>query len=257
MAPRPLPAQGLSRPGRVTGGHVSADSSTDERTTPLAAARPRHLERLDSREQTLARMRELAATTTTQIRSMVRDGHRHGAMRDSQECYPELRGTSVRRRSLYARSVLSDPGTMSFLHQLHRAGELIRVVPVVATRLEIFDQRAAIVAVNPDEPGAGALVLTTPSLVESLAVAFDLLWKGSQPLFDGGSADHLDGPSAAELELIRMLAAGHTDESAARTLGVSSRTVRRMIADLSRRAGTTGRFQLGAMAERLGWIDLD
>lgn len=232
---------------------MAGDRTIRDRTRGAGTTTPRP-ERLDSLEQTLARMRALAATTTTQVRSMVAEGHRETALREAHRRFRELQESPVRRRALHARSVHGDPRAMTLLHRLHHAGEQIRVVPLVATRLEIFDETAAIAAISGEDPDAGAVLLTNPSLVQSLATAFDLMWRGSQPLFDGDSADHLDGPNAAELELVRMLAAGHTDESAARTLGVSSRTVRRMIADLSRRAGTTGRFQLGAMAERLGWL---
>ncbi len=57
-----------------------------------------------------------------------------------------------------------------------------------------------------------------------------------------------------ERELLRILAAGHSDETAARRLGVSVRTVRRMMAGICERLDARSRFQAGILAARQGWI---
>lgn len=51
-----------------------------------------------------------------------------------------------------------------------------------------------------------------------------------------------------------MLEDGLTDEGIARKLGVSIRTVRRLMADLLKRLNAQGRFQAGAEAVRQGWL---
>jgi DNA-binding NarL/FixJ family response regulator len=68
------------------------------------------------------------------------------------------------------------------------------------------------------------------------------------------------GPGSAPLtpqerKLLSLLAAGSTDESAGRRLGLSARTVRRMVANLLTRLGAGSRFQAGAEAARRGWLD--
>jgi DNA-binding NarL/FixJ family response regulator len=42
----------------------------------------------------------------------------------------------------------------------------------------------------------------------------------------------------------------------ARKLGISERTVRRLVSDLTERLGATSRFQAGVCAVRLGWLDV-
>nr|WP_241832347.1 LuxR C-terminal-related transcriptional regulator [Pseudofrankia sp. EUN1h] len=69
-----------------------------------------------------------------------------------------------------------------------------------------------------------------------------------------GDADADAPPSPAELLLLQLLADGAKDESAARSLGVSVRTVRRMVADLMRRLEARSRFQAGILAKRRGWL---
>src|SRR5690606_39837840 len=57
-----------------------------------------------------------------------------------------------------------------------------------------------------------------------------------------------------ERELLTLLSAGNTDESAAAQLGVSVRTVRRMVADIMDRLGARSRFQAGVKAADRGWL---
>ncbi|MBP2472602.1 DNA-binding NarL/FixJ family response regulator [Crossiella equi] len=65
------------------------------------------------------------------------------------------------------------------------------------------------------------------------------------------SEDLLDAQTRALLSLMRS---GCTDESIARQLGISPRTVLRRIRTLMDRAGCTTRFQLGCHAQRRGWL---
>ncbi len=62
------------------------------------------------------------------------------------------------------------------------------------------------------------------------------------------------GPSDLERELLRLLAQGLTDATVAKRLNVSLRTERRMVADLMRRLGASGRFEAGVKAARRRWI---
>ncbi|MFE3902834.1 helix-turn-helix transcriptional regulator [Streptomyces sp. NPDC059153] len=55
-------------------------------------------------------------------------------------------------------------------------------------------------------------------------------------------------------QLLSYLSAGLTDESIARELGVSYRTVTRRIARLQEMLGARTRFQLGVQAGRRGWL---
>ncbi|MQA79122.1 MAG: HTH domain-containing protein [Streptosporangiales bacterium] len=54
--------------------------------------------------------------------------------------------------------------------------------------------------------------------------------------------------------MLELLGAGLKDDAIARTLGVSSRTVRRRVAELEDRFGAANRIQLVARAAVHGWI---
>ncbi|WP_399095000.1 response regulator transcription factor [Streptomyces sp. BBFR2] len=82
----------------------------------------------------------------------------------------------------------------------------------------------------------------TPSAAE------DILPSGTPP---AATDDTLNGK---ELALLRLVAEGRTDASAAGRLHVSHRTVRRMMAALMERLGARSRFEAGVKAARRGWL---
>jgi DNA-binding NarL/FixJ family response regulator len=54
--------------------------------------------------------------------------------------------------------------------------------------------------------------------------------------------------------MMRLLAAGLTDEAAANRLGVSLRTVRRQVRTVMTRLQASSRFQAGYNAAERGWL---
>lgn len=54
--------------------------------------------------------------------------------------------------------------------------------------------------------------------------------------------------------MLRLLSLGATDEFAAAQLGISVRTVRRMVAQIMNRLGARSRFQAGVKAADRGWL---
>ncbi len=63
-----------------------------------------------------------------------------------------------------------------------------------------------------------------------------------------------DELSARERQLLTLLTAGYTDESAAVRLGISVRTVRRLVSGIMNRLGARSRFQAGVKAADRGWL---
>ena len=59
---------------------------------------------------------------------------------------------------------------------------------------------------------------------------------------------------AVRREILRLMAAGLTDEAIAGRLGISARSARRHIAAIMDALGAVSRFQAGAEAARRGWL---
>lgn len=162
----------------------------------------------------------------------------------------------VQMRGVYGVSLLEDPNGLRAVQDCIAAGEEARVFARVPMNVIVFDRRVAVVNV----PGVGTarrtlLVVHQSGLLESLAALFDTFWQMSVPISGTSEvAPRADGPSDDERLLLSYLAAGMTDESIARDLGVSSRTVRRRLERLHEVLGAHSRFQLAIQASRRGWL---
>lgn len=159
----------------------------------------------------------------------------------------------VQMRNIYQESVRNDPATFAFAKWMASLGGRSRTVPAVAMRMTIIDRSMALIPIHPDEPRRGALEIRSGGIVAALCLLFEEVWTYGTPF---GEAPRVNdgGLSPQEQALLRLLDAGHTDESAGRKLGVSARTVRRVVAELTARLGVDSRFQAGAEAVRRGWL---
>jgi DNA-binding CsgD family transcriptional regulator len=168
----------------------------------------------------------------------------------------ELLGRGTSMRAMRQDSCRLDPPTMRHMTWLAEAGAQLRTAPLLPVKMIIFDRRTAIVEVDPQDPDRGAVQLTSPGVVGALYALFEQMWSSACDF--GAPAPGRDerGVSPHERDLLRLMLDGHTDESAARKLGVSLRTVRRMMAGLATRLGARSRFQVGALAQARGWLDV-
>jgi DNA-binding CsgD family transcriptional regulator/sugar-specific transcriptional regulator TrmB len=90
-------------------------------------------------------------------------------------------------------------------------------------------------------------LVRTPIVVGVLRTLFDELWARAVPLPWGRRGDGM-------VQVLRLAAQGMCDESIARQLGVSVRTVRARFADAMAELGTQSRFHAGVEATRRGWL---
>ncbi|WP_433391706.1 hypothetical protein [Micromonospora sp. KLBMP9576] len=132
-------------------------------------------------------------------------------------------------------------------------GSQSRTVPSLPMCLVIVDRRIALTPIDPAEPRLGALELRNPGLVAGLMALFDQVWHHGRP-FGDAQAPSDEGLAPQDRALLRLFSDGHTDASAARQLGVSARSVQRLMNALTDRLQANSRFQAGVEAVRRGWI---
>jgi DNA-binding NarL/FixJ family response regulator/sugar-specific transcriptional regulator TrmB len=153
-------------------------------------------------------------------------------------------------RGLYAPESLELPGALDAAHRAVANGEQSRVHPKLPMKLAITDRSVALLPLVLEDMVESALVVRKCALLDALVVLFDLLWEQAAPLV----------PEPAELTepsdrgLLTLLAAGAKDETIARQLGVSPRTVTRRVGELLEQLGARTRFHAGILAERHGWL---
>ncbi|MEU2626323.1 helix-turn-helix domain-containing protein [Kitasatospora sp. NPDC007106] len=161
----------------------------------------------------------------------------------------------VQMRTLYLDSVRNHPPTVAYARWLADLGAQVRTVPSLPVRMMIVDRRAAIIPVHGENTAHGAVELTGHGTLAALCALFESVWDGATPFGGAGARPRDDrGLDAQEAAMLRMLGQGHTDEAIAKRLGVSTRTARRIAADLMDALGARSRFQAGARAVARGWI---
>ncbi|WP_410810281.1 helix-turn-helix transcriptional regulator [Micromonospora sp. 067-2] len=152
-------------------------------------------------------------------------------------------------RTLCARTLLEDH---SYREVAEHSGARLRVLPAAPLSLLLANGRALLPARGPDHEQHG-LLIRHPALIELLIHWFDALWRQALPLRTG-PRPMTDGPSDLQLQILRLAALGMKDESIARSLGRSTRWVRRQFEILEERLGATNRITLGIAAVRRSWI---
>lgn len=228
----------------------------------IAEFAPRHasaddceVEHLNSVDEVRDRVQLLAAAATREALSFMPGGAQSAAsMAASRSLDEGALSRGVRLRTVYLDSVRNDHASLRYAQWLSALGGETRTAPSLPLRMLVVDETVAVIPVDPNRPGPEAVVLHGRGIVSALAALFEQVWVNAVPLepTPRGSADRL---SRQELELLRILAQGHTDEAVAHKLGVSLRTVRRMMADIMARAQAKSRFQAGIRVVQMGWIE--
>jgi DNA-binding CsgD family transcriptional regulator/DNA-binding MarR family transcriptional regulator len=157
-------------------------------------------------------------------------------------------------RFLFADTALAEEASIRRLQGLTSSGATVRTGRVPLSAL-IVDGAVVVLPVGDAAAGetVGVATLRLPSVVVAVVELFERLWAEAAPLGDS-SANDLTAPGPRERELLALLLAGATDESAGYRLGISVRTVRRIVADLMLRLGARSRFEAGARAAERGWL---
>lgn len=202
-----------------------------------------------------ARLRELADSAELDVLS-VHPGNAHQveAMEASKPLNRAILKRGVGIRCLYQTSITNDRRSVEYGRWMLELGGEVRTVPVVAQQMIIVDRKIALIPIDARNPGDGALEVQHPSVLSVFVAMFEQSWAGAAALAAPRAEVDL-GLSEQERELLRLFVRGHSDQSAARILAVSLRTVRRMVAALCERMSAHSRFELGARAAQLGVLD--
>lgn len=203
------------------------------------------------------RLEQLAAEAVAEVLSFAPGGPQPAAvMAASRALDQQSLARGVRMRTVYLDSVRNDQATVQYAQWLNELGGTVRTVPALPLRMIIADACTAVVPLDPDDPVKGAVLLRSPGILAALGALFEQVWARAKPLGEVSQRD-THGLTGQERQLLKLLADGLTDERAAQRLGVSLRTVRRMMAALMTRMDSRSRFQAGIKVAALGWLGAD
>ncbi|MDO5495459.1 MAG: LuxR C-terminal-related transcriptional regulator [bacterium] len=174
----------------------------------------------------------------------------------------DLLERGVLLRFIYLDTNVTSPEVRGFAADLTERGGLARSVPSLPVRLALVDGRAAVVASAAPGRRDEGLIVRSPELLDALGAMFEEHWERATPIHVSAPLESAAGPltrtaapiSRQEQNLLTLLAHGRRDAEIARTLGVSERSVSRMISGLFERTASSTRFELGVKASRFDWV---
>jgi hypothetical protein len=195
-------------------------------------------------------LRGLSASSAGELRWLRPDPWNMDPTHQIDDWVIDLLRSGRRSRAIYDLRVFEKaPGT---IRRRAEAGERVRLLTDVPTRLAVLGSSAALICERFDVFNDRLLVLRQHAMVASLSLLFEHLWDKAMPV-PGHDGEAFDEAGARRL-LLTQLAGGAKDEQIARAFGISVRTVRRRVADLLDELGAASRFQAGVEAARRGWL---
>ncbi|MGW5189106.1 helix-turn-helix domain-containing protein [Kribbella sp. NPDC004138] len=162
--------------------------------------------------------------------------------------------SGVQVRYVMSESMMKTRPIRDLIGYIIELGGEVRIARSIPFKLVIFDGESAVMGIDPDDTSVGAVVHHSVAVVRLAIELHQYYWDHARKPFEIEPVA-LDAPTGQELEFLRLLVQGATDEQVARKLGVSMRTVRRIAAKLSEQVGASGRFELGVRAAQRGWVN--
>ena len=216
---------------------------------------PGATEHLVGADQIQNRLDALVAGATTEVMSLIPgNAVPEEALEASKAADAVTLGRGVTCRIVYQDAVRNHQPTLAYGLWLVEQGAQVRTTVVGPQRLLIADRATAIVPIDPGDPWGGRVHTTDPGIIAQLVALFEQIWAGAAPLEAPRPIEAGTGLTSTERAILQLLAAGATDEAVAKKLGVSGRTVRRIMADLMDRLGAESRFEAGIKAAKNGWL---
>lgn len=153
-------------------------------------------------------------------------------------------------RAVYPATAVEDPVKLEYVRRWAAAGEQIRLLPFETREIDVYGDRAALVSSSWEGRPHSMILIHAPAMIAILRELFERFWERAVPL------NRVTGAAGAapHERILELLVMGAKDETIARQLGISLRTVRRRVAELMDELGATTRFQAGMEAARRGLV---
>lgn len=143
----------------------------------------------------------------------------------------------------------------AYLREVADLGHHVRVSGTASYRAIVIDGDCAVIPAT-DAERPGAYVLHGRALAAPVVTLFEEVWSRAEPFATPEAGSSSPVFTQARLrQVAHLMSLGLKDESVARRLGVSVRTVRRLISATLVELQADGRFQAGVNAVRRGWLD--
>ncbi len=176
--------------GELRQAESSAEVIAEQYNELLTSRSTGDVEVLQGRANASRRIEELGLKARQSFWGLV-PAHLDDVMAAPPESSPDmpLLERGLRMRTVYLQSMtVSKPG-LDYAATLHRMGGEVRATPTLPMRLLIFDQEIAIMAMDPENPTAGAVIHRSSAVVAVAIALFEAYWARATELFSPEDRD--------------------------------------------------------------------
>ncbi|MCL3992236.1 LuxR C-terminal-related transcriptional regulator [Streptomyces lavenduligriseus] len=231
--------------------------------TRAQAALKEQLARARSLRRELAEMPRLAPVSEEPGRELVLSARREvwvalapppslACLKDAEAQFADLTSQGVALRALYPSTVLAVDGGAEHLERTAELGVECRMVDIQQVFTAVVDQEFVFMAAGLRPGEEGETVFRAPQDVALLRQSFEQTWRSARRVHPGSRARQR--LTAEQLTMLRLMSSGVKDEKIARLLGVSSRTLSRLMAGAMEELEARSRFEAGVRAAELGLL---
>lgn len=162
----------------------------------------------------------------------------------------------VKLQAIYSAHIVPHTAMRHYCLEVMRCGADIRVGGYLPLRMILMDDNLALLPIDPQSAWHGYVAVHSMEVVKSMSAVFAYHWSAAAPIASVHTSANDTGGFLSDQEqvIIRMLAIGMKDEVIARRLGVSRRTLTRVISTLLDHLGVETRFQAAMKVTKMGLL---
>jgi DNA-binding CsgD family transcriptional regulator/sugar-specific transcriptional regulator TrmB len=202
-----------------------------------------------------ALIEDLARTASSSVDTLASGGGQsEQALRAALPNDLRVLSRGVRVRIVFQDSARRHRPTARYVSRLAADGGEARCLSHLPTRMILYGQDCAVLPIDHARTSIGVVVIRDTAVLGFLRLLYNHYWARATSflLKDTSTPRGLD---REDHEVLTLLAAGKTNPTISRELGISPRTVARIVASLMERLEADSRFQAGIRAAQLGWLD--
>jgi DNA-binding CsgD family transcriptional regulator/sugar-specific transcriptional regulator TrmB len=228
----------------LTGDYLEARSMRSTRS---------NIEVIEGLDNIRAVIDDLARTSSQSIDVFITGTLSEAAIRAAEPLDLEALARGVALRTMVQHSARKKPGAAQYAATITAAGAQVRSITSLPSRLLIYDRDCAVLPLDPQSPGSGVALVRDTAVLGFVQRLFDHYWERAL-IFSEAEPDSGPAPIGIDREVLLLMASGKKNETIAHQLGMSVRSVSRIVSALLLRLDADSRFQAGVRAAQNGWL---
>ncbi|WP_227870198.1 MULTISPECIES: LuxR C-terminal-related transcriptional regulator [Streptomyces] len=196
---------------------------------------------------------DLARTSTQSIDVFIPGNLTEAGIRAAERLDLETLARGVLLRTMLQHSARKKPGAAQYAATITAAGAQVRSITSLPSRLLIYDRNCAVLPLDPEVTARGVALVRDTAVLSFVQRLFDHYWARAL-VFSEAEPDSGPAPTGVDREVLLLMASGKKNETIAHQLGMSVRSVSRIVSALLERLDADSRFQAGVRAAQNGWL---